>query len=492
MRIFTNNINIISLIIIFLSACFGYGYLHPDEHHQILEFANSKIIDIDFPLPWEYYVEMRPSLQPWIAFIIINLFHFIGIEDPFFIAFVIRLLGGLAFWIVILKTAPFWVDKYFKHQLTDNQFKAITFLFWIVPFIATRFSSENLSGILLVLGLFFFLKGENKKDYFLAGFILASSFFFRFQIGIIIFTILIHSLFFKRKIFQVYFLLFLGSLPVIFINIYLDFLFYEKWTISAINYFTQNIINDAASNFGISPWYAYFSAFIEKIYPPFSIFLLFLFFTGLVRLRRDLMVWVSVAFIIVHSIVPHKEPRFLFPIIFPFIIITTNGFFYYYKLWGVKKWFEVILKISIIANLVFLFFRTFTSASDDVIFSEMIYNNLAKADDNIITLADKNEYSTQIGFPKTFYMSESHLTTNATSWNITDLAELNDLFKEKKITKSLLIIKNQGFNFPSNIKEVFEIKKIESLLYSFNIGQQIVNPGRFRKNFSLYLVEKKE
>ncbi|QEH39720.1 hypothetical protein [Chitinophaga sp. XS-30] len=56
-----------------ITACFSTGYFHPDEHFQLLEFANFKMGNISgYELPWEYATEIRPTFQPWFAYLVMK------------------------------------------------------------------------------------------------------------------------------------------------------------------------------------------------------------------------------------------------------------------------------------------------------------------------------------------------------------------------------------------------------------------------------------
>ena len=69
-----------------ITAFFSIGHLQSDEHFQVLEFAQYKLGKISATdLPWEFREKMRPSIQPWIAYSLIKLFHGIGLNNPFII-----------------------------------------------------------------------------------------------------------------------------------------------------------------------------------------------------------------------------------------------------------------------------------------------------------------------------------------------------------------------------------------------------------------------
>ncbi|MBT7353074.1 MAG: hypothetical protein HN810_03065, partial [Acidiferrobacteraceae bacterium] len=79
----------LSLILHLCAAWLGEGRIHPDADYQILEFANFKIgLEPHLTLPWEFFEQIRPAIQPAIAYVVYQVF---AEADPFQAAFVLRL-----------------------------------------------------------------------------------------------------------------------------------------------------------------------------------------------------------------------------------------------------------------------------------------------------------------------------------------------------------------------------------------------------------------
>jgi hypothetical protein len=79
-----------------ITAWFSTGYLHGDEHYQILEFAGS-IAGWNRPedLAWEHAARIRPALQPILAYLFLSGAEWSGLSDPFVQAFLLRAISGL-------------------------------------------------------------------------------------------------------------------------------------------------------------------------------------------------------------------------------------------------------------------------------------------------------------------------------------------------------------------------------------------------------------
>lgn len=80
---FHSRIFILALITYSIIAFYTDGYFHPDEHYQLIEFAGSKTGHTnENDLAWEYQEQMRPTLQPWIAYTILSVLK-IFTTNPF-------------------------------------------------------------------------------------------------------------------------------------------------------------------------------------------------------------------------------------------------------------------------------------------------------------------------------------------------------------------------------------------------------------------------
>ena len=167
---------IFGLLINIVAAWFSVGYHHPDEHFQILEVCNYKLGNSPVTdLPWEFAAKIRPGLQPFIAYCFITVFNSIGINSPFIITFLFRLLIGLFGWFVVCKL----VMQLFPDFSTDRGkkiFVLLSFFLWFVPYLNVRFSSENTGAISFLLVIYLLLKpyGSNIKkviSFFMIGFL---------------------------------------------------------------------------------------------------------------------------------------------------------------------------------------------------------------------------------------------------------------------------------------------------------------------------------
>jgi phosphatidylinositol glycan class B len=307
------------------TAYFSIGVFHPDEHYQIVEFAG--IIDnpgISKDLAWEFDAQIRSALQPVLCNLIFKVCNLISISDPYDKAFVLRLITG---WLAVLIIHLFTnsvkgvIDFRFR-----NLFLILSYFIWFLPFINVRFSSETWSGLSFLLSLSLIVRSNKKTyTYLIAGLILGFSFLFRNQIAFAILGLVLWLIFIKKESFYHIILISASGLMAIIIGFLIDSWFYGNWTLTIWNNLKVNLIDGKSSEFGISPWYYYFFYTFRFSFFPFGIIIILSFLYLVYKRINSIFVWIILSFLIVHSLIPHKELRFLFPLVnlVPIMIILA-------------------------------------------------------------------------------------------------------------------------------------------------------------------------
>jgi hypothetical protein len=320
------NLETLALFVLFLghgiAAYTSYGFHHPDEHFQILEWAAYfvGIVPDSAHLPWEFAAQIRPWFQPMLHAGFLKLFVGLGIYNPFDAAFFFRLAYSF---LNIFSLVALW--KYFKERYTLNPAWLLwTSLIWFFPYIHVRTSSENLAGILLSFALLAILK--NKK-YFFSGILFGFAFLARYQIALGLAGLGVALIVKERKIIREHWKLLAGFILPVILGVLIDRIGYGNWVFTAYRYFKVNLVDGVAATFNPYPWYQYF-IWVLQLNPFVSLPL----FAGAVlfctRAKRDdrliigSFVW---AFFILHCFITNKEYRFLFPILnlIPFMTMVA-------------------------------------------------------------------------------------------------------------------------------------------------------------------------
>jgi GPI mannosyltransferase 3 len=320
----TNAIISLGLLAHLLAAVFSVGHHHCDEYFQIIEFASYKLgITPASELPWEFAGQMRSSLQPVLFLYLHQCLNWFSVTNHFTIVLTFRLLHSL-----IAFTATLWFTKLMLPQIKYPAHKTfllfLSLLLWSIPYFHARHSSENLSTSLFLFGLctyLYFKKNPRFSHFLLSGLFFGLAFVIRFQAGFLIAGFGLWLIFIQKEKLKQLLLMGIALLAAIALGILIDKWFYGNWTFTAYNYFNLNIVQDKVSGFGREPFYFFITETLLKALPPFSIFILISFGTFWILNRRHYLSWISLIYIAIHFMVPHKELRFLFPMLafIPFV-----------------------------------------------------------------------------------------------------------------------------------------------------------------------------
>ena len=86
-----------------MAVIFSEGFHRPDEHLGVIHFMTYKLGT--FPkenLSWEFPTQIRNAFMPWLFFIQTKVLNFLGIQNPFTLAFFYRLFSSLLGFLSLL------------------------------------------------------------------------------------------------------------------------------------------------------------------------------------------------------------------------------------------------------------------------------------------------------------------------------------------------------------------------------------------------------
>jgi GPI mannosyltransferase 3 len=325
---YVNSFVLFSLWLHIQTAITSMGYHHADEHFQILEPLGWKMGLYDpQDLAWEFTEKIRPGLQILLGWCIGKGLVWGDAYSPFLLVAILRQLSGLL-WAMSWAFYKKWKPE-FNSTFEQKALLVFTALLWFLPYLHVRYSSESWGGLAFFSGLFLLqypIKYLHKNmGIFLGALLMGLSFYFRFQMGFAILGYVAWALWFKKFTLKTFGLFILGGLISAVIGTAADYWLYNHWVITPYNYFFQNIVANKAAGFGTSPFYSYITMFIETAAPPISIVLLVLLLCGLWAGRKSPYTWALLAFVGAHSVVAHKEFRFMFPMVMALPIICMQG-----------------------------------------------------------------------------------------------------------------------------------------------------------------------
>lgn len=382
---------------VLLFACWNsVGFHQGDEHFQLLEFAGYKAgIIAASDLAWEFDEQMRPALQPGIAYLAYRAFGLFGEVNPYWLAFFLRVVSASLFlWIGSL------IYRRYAPALPQNLLRwlALLLLFhWCTIYSGIRFSNENWSGLAFVLGLLtypipkpssharIFLSEKPGTNWasFTAGLLFGLSFLFRYQLAVAIIGFGAWLLFIGKERWWRLALVVLGGIVMISLGTLVDYWFYGDWVLAPWNYLRINVFEGVAATFGTRPWWGYFELIFERGVPPLSLFYLLVPFWFCYRYRRDPITWIFLAFFIVHSALSRKDLRFLFPLLPLLPVVLMAAATAAQSLWGKayfqRRWVRRSLVFLVVINLLLLASVAVRPMTTEVLVNRYIYNHYSES-----------------------------------------------------------------------------------------------------------------
>jgi phosphatidylinositol glycan class B len=381
----------IGLLLQVITAWFSVGYNYPDEHFQVFEFCNYKLgFSPASALPWEYTAQIRSAMQPFMVYCVARVLLAINLYNPFSLAFLFRLAMGLLTWAVTNRLARQLLPEF----ITDKGKKLFiwcAYLLWFVPYVGVRFSAENFAGLLFMLSLSYLLDTADTTrkqglKWAFAGLLLGLALYMRLQIGFAYVGLAIYLLFIRKTNWLNLATLIITGILGIGISVAVDRWFYGAWIFPPYNYYYTQIVQNIAAKWGVYPWWYYFKMFFETAVPPISIVLLLFFFLGLIRKPKHIISVSTITFLIGHMIIGHKELRFLFPVILPFIFLACVGVDSWLARRPLHKAVLISFRVIVGLNIALLLFKAFTPAQEAVNYFRYIYNHSKESNDTLLAI----------------------------------------------------------------------------------------------------------
>ena len=311
---FHRNVLLAACVLYVLTAWFSVGYHSADEHFQIIAFAQWELGELPLEhLAWEFDAGIRSSLQPWIAVAVFKIAAAFGLEDPFMRTFLLRLLTAA---LALIAIRGYVVATLTSVPRTFRKpFILLSYFLWFLPFLHVRFSSEGWSGIFLVLCLTTVLQREQVRWWAVrAGAFAGIAILCRPPTGLIILSAMAWMLLVRKDPWREVFTMVIGASIVMLLGVLLDSAFYGHFNPTVWKYVSMGFGGDPAHRFDELPWYYYAPWMVKYGIPPIGGLIVIAFALLCIKQPKSLPVWCILPFVVVHSYIPHKELRFLYPL----------------------------------------------------------------------------------------------------------------------------------------------------------------------------------
>jgi len=307
-----------------LAVVFGdEGIYWPDEIYQSFEPAHRLVFGYGL-VPWEYVDGARTWALPGLVALVLKLCAMFGGDSPFVYLRVTKLvfaLMSLGTALGVYRLARVLIDEPQnpKKELPAALAAALFALAAPVLYFSHRAMSENATALPVVWGLALVLDQRSPRRLLLLGAsLLGLSVLFRLQSGIFCAGAL--GILAARRRWPATREVALVLLGWAFVYGALDAYAWHDvpgaklggWFHSAFVYLRFNLIEGKAAAWGTSPW----SYYLRTLWSSMAgVTVLLAIGAGLAARRAPGVLLVVLAFLVLHSVTPHKELRFILPVL---------------------------------------------------------------------------------------------------------------------------------------------------------------------------------
>ncbi|MBX3017714.1 MAG: hypothetical protein KF767_07495 [Bdellovibrionaceae bacterium] len=346
-----------------LTAYFNYGPQSVDDYDHGLIPAWELLRGIPLNLP-----EWRSPLLVWTLYPFAKLASLVGLTVSFDIFRVIMLaLGVFSLWGIW--SFGGYLARNPSFALTTDRLGAPTPLeaerrrLWLVPlyllsvhfilsFAVTRAFGEVIAATLVLIAVLWMEesldhmdKGRARLRFFVGASLLGIACLYRYQVGVLGIGMAGYLLATRR--FREFGWLAAGGLVALLLEGGKDLLFGRTFLETLLAYL--NVNKNGAIEWSNQPWYNTWTTVMLMFFLPFSA----PFFIGLKKtIRFERVVWILILlFTAIHSMIPHKEERFLYPIL-PLTLVLLGRL--WARAWGTKFekfFFRPFIGLIMIAGL---------------------------------------------------------------------------------------------------------------------------------------------
>jgi GPI mannosyltransferase 3 len=330
----------IGLLLRLIVALVSDTIYHPDELIQYMEQAHRLEFGYGI-IPWEYRYGIRSWILPGLISGLLHIFRVFNIDNPSIYTLAIKILFCVL--SISLIYASYIVARNISSEKSGRIAAVITSFWYELIYFSSKPTPEVISAYLIVLAMACIVVKPTKNSAILFGLFCGLTMVLRFQYSPLVFILIIFTFFKWRTEKALVWMFFLLSTVVV--SGYIDYLTWGSFFASYYNNYLYNSVYKVSEIFGVEPPYYFLTSGV-----------FFLFLIGCVNPSKIRQTWLPLlcilSVIISHSLVPHKEYRFIFAAI-PFCLIVVSIVISDYAV-RFKHWYHILKKISFyfIASLI--------------------------------------------------------------------------------------------------------------------------------------------
>ncbi|HEY0219389.1 MAG TPA: hypothetical protein VGC26_06450 [Afipia sp.] len=312
----------VSAVLYVACAVFCFRHFHPDEYFQVVEAASVKLGLTDVTdLPWEFQARMRSWLQPAFYVGVAHAALAVGIDRPLSWLFLFRLSTGIISWAslwMLIAAGRRWIAS----EDDRRCLYLIAALLWILPFLGVRTSAETMASAMLCIGIALMEWRSDRPTRagrfgfaVLAGIAFGLCFGFRYTSAVMAAGAVLNYLRPRAERPLAFFGMALGGCLALAFGALIDRWGYGVPVFPAFSYIYENFVVGRAAAYGTSPFFGYIYKPLETPMAPVAAVLMLATVIAWVRRPWHVLTFATVPYVLLLSIVGHKEQRFIFPLV---------------------------------------------------------------------------------------------------------------------------------------------------------------------------------
>lgn len=349
----------VGAIVRIIAAWSGYGVFASDDYVHVIEMAWHWLEDPGLP----FNSRIRSELMARLVWLIFHGVTAMGLEE--------RTVALRAIYTILGMYSLVAIPAGYRLAQSNFGDKAAHTAAWllaveaVLPRLSTRALISMASIPPLLWGLVVFDRAARaqpelrRHDFMVAGSLISLSALFRFQIGLIFMVLIVWLLSRpQQRIASLW--LCLGGLCGVLAQLALDYHAFGSLTPAPYLYVRYNLAE--SSRYGVAPWFSYAGMYLLLTLPPATLAIA----PGLWRAAKKATFLSSplVVFAVAHSLIGHKEERFLFPTIPVFLVLMAPALVEAAQAGG---WRRGLARTFWVLNTVLLVAATLSDAHRNVI-----------------------------------------------------------------------------------------------------------------------------